>query len=336
MKSIFLNNNQKQIPYVYPQETIDLLVAEAGLDPQIYSAEQLLADPSIGADVDYIFSTWGMPALTEEQIATCLPKLKAVFYGAGSVQYFARPFLNRGIAVFSAWAANAVPVAEYSVAQIILANTGYFQACAIHSTPPAERAETNVTFKSYPGNYDCSVGLLGCGMIGAMVAERLKDYHLKVLAFDPFLSDERAAELGVEKTTLERIFTECQTVSNHLANNPQTVGMLNYDRCFGRMLPNATFINTGRGAQVVEDDMIRALKEEPCRTAVLDVTFPEPPVDDSELYKMANVFLTPHIAGSKGLEVHRMSLYMLEEFRRFVKGEPVRWSVSLKMLETMA
>lgn len=336
MKSIFLNNTPKQIPYVYPQETIDLLITEAGLDPQIYSSAQLLADPSIGAEADYVFSTWGMPALTEEQIAECLPKLKAVFYGAGSVQQFARPFLNRGIAVFSAWAANAVPVAEYSVAQIILANTGYFQACAIRSTPPAERVDNGFSHRAFPGNYDCSVGLIGVGMIGAMVAERLKQFQLKVLVFDPFLSDERAAELGVEKTTLERIFTECQTISNHLANNPQTVGMLNYDRCFSRMLPNATFINTGRGAQVVEEDMIRALKEQPDRTAVLDVTWPEPPVDDSELYRMPNVFLTPHIAGSKGLEVHRMSLYMLEEFRRFTTDQPTRWSVSLKMLETMA
>ena len=64
--------------------------------------------------------------LTEEQIAEYLPSLKAVFYAAGSVQAFARPFLNRGIQVFSAWAANAVPVAEYTVAQIILAGKGFY------------------------------------------------------------------------------------------------------------------------------------------------------------------------------------------------------------------
>jgi len=63
-----------------------------------------------------------MPEFTEDEIKTYLPNLKAIFYGAGSVQSFARPFLNCGVRIFSAWAANAIPVAEFTVAQIILAN----------------------------------------------------------------------------------------------------------------------------------------------------------------------------------------------------------------------
>jgi phosphoglycerate dehydrogenase-like enzyme len=106
--------------------------------------------------------------------------------------------------------------------------------------------------------------------------------------------------------------------------------------CFDRMKPNAVFLNTGRGAQVVESDLCRALTEQPERTAVLDVTFPEPPEDHSPLYTLPNVFLTPHIAGSKGDEVHRMSEYMLEQFRNITAGRPVRWEVDLNMLETMA
>ena len=248
MKSIFLNGSDHNFHYVYPPETIAALQAEAGLIPTAYSKEQLLADPSIGADADYIFTTWGMPTLTEDEIRLYLPNLKAVFYGAGSVQQFARPFLNCGVQVFSAWAANGVPVAEYTVAQIVLANTGFFQSCAQCSTLEGRIAARSAQRANYDGNYDCAVGLIGAGMIGSMVAERLRDYHIHVMVFDPFLSDERAAQLGVEKTSLERIFTECQTISNHLANNPQTVGMLNYERCFARMLPQATFINTGRGA----------------------------------------------------------------------------------------
>ena len=335
MKSIFLNDSN-QIARVYPPETVAQLQKEAGLDPQVITKAQLLANPALGTDAEFVFSTWGMPAFTEDEIRAYLPRLRAVFYAAGSVQYFARPFLNCGAAVFSAWAANGVPVAEYTAAQIVLANTGYFQAAAKCSTALGQRAEAGRHFSLFTGNYDCKVGLIGAGMIGSMVAERLKAYALHVMVFDPFLSDERAAALGVEKVPLERLFAECQTISNHLANNPQTVGMLNYDRCFGRMQKHATFINTGRGAQVVEADLIRALKEEPDRTAVLDVTMPEPPVAESEFYTLPNVFLTPHIAGSKGNEVRRMSLYMLEEFRRYIANEPTRWSVSLKMLETMA
>jgi phosphoglycerate dehydrogenase-like enzyme len=156
-----------------------------------------------------------------------------------------------------------------------------------------------------------------------------------VLAFDPFLSDERAAALGVRKCSLEELFAKSQVVSNHLANNPQTVGMLK-NPLFTSMKPNATFLNTGRGAQVVEDDLIAALEERPDLTAVLDVTLPEPPVDGSRFYELPNVFLTPHIAGSLGDEVWRMSEYMLEEFRRAQRGEAYRYAVTIPMLATMA
>ena len=102
------------------------------------------------------------------------------------------------------------------------------------------------------------------------------------------------------------------------------------------MQQNATFINTGRGAQVVEDDLVRALTERPDLTAVLDVTYPEPAPLDHEFYSLPNCFLTPHIAGSLGNEVHRMAEYMYEEFVRYLGGEQTRYEVTAKMLETMA
>jgi len=111
--------------------------------------------------------------------------------------------------------------------------------------------------------------------------------------------------------------------------------MINYEH-FKRMKPNATFINTGRGAQVVEADLIRILTERPDVTAILDVTNPEPPVEGSEFYALDNCVLTPHIAGSSGDEVHRMSEYMVAEYEKLVAGQPCAYEVSLKMLETMA
>lgn len=320
---------------VYPESTLNKLEQIAGLDSSFVIDQnnwKSYADQMREADM--IFSTWGMPVFIEEEIREYLPKLKAVYYGAGSVQDFAKPFLNCGVRIFSAWAANAVPVAEYAVAQIILANTGYFQACAYHSCGDTEHSYPYGHL--FPGNYGCKVGILGAGQIGTLVIKMLKSYHLDVLVFDPFLPDERAEQLGVKKTSLEEIFTECQTISNHLANNAQTVGMLNYERCFSRMKDTATFINTGRGAQVVEDDLVRVLTEKPNATALLDVTFPEPPQPGHAFYSMPNVFLTPHIAGSKGQEVQRMSLYMLQEFERVQSGEKPLYEVSMEMLAHMA
>ena len=283
---------------------------------------------------EYAFCTWGMAKFTRDEIREYLPSLKAVFYAAGSVQGFAREFLEEGVEVFSAWAANAVPVAEYTFAQITLATKGFFQKLHRQHNG-AEWNERRIPV-SFPGNYECKVGIVGAGMIGRMVIDKLKTLDLiDILVYDPFLSDERASELGVKTVSLEELFAECDVISNHVANNPQTVGLMN-KKHFDLMKPHAAFINTGRGAQVVEADMIEALREVPTRVAVLDVTDPEPPLADSPLYTLDNVFLTPHIAGSMGNEVHRMAEFMCAECKAYDAGEPTKYSVSLKMLETMA
>ena len=134
MTSIFLTNTTPvNIQRVFSSETAEHLKAQAGLDTHIYTLQEVLDAPEMFRDVRFIFSTWGMAVMTEEQIRHCFPKLECVFYAAGTVQYFARPFLNCGVKVYSAWIANAVPVAEYTVAQIILANTGYFYTSRLAS-----------------------------------------------------------------------------------------------------------------------------------------------------------------------------------------------------------
>lgn len=318
---------------VYGENVIEYLRNNAGFDGVCYSKEQVLCNSHSFCDTEYIFSTWGMPAFTEDEIRSVFPSLKCVFYAAGTVQRFARPFLNCGVKVFSAWAANAVPVAEYTAAQIVLANKGFFKSSALASV--GRRDEAKAEFAEYPGNYGAKVGIIGAGMIGKLVIKKLKDYDMSVLTFDPFLPDDTAAQLGAEKTTLERVFSECDVISNHLANNEQTKGMLN-GALFERMKPYSTFLNTGRGAQVVEADLIKTLENRPDITAILDVTAPEPPESGSKFYTLPNCILTPHIAGSSGREVKRMSVCMLEEFKKYVNGEKTGYEVTRKMLDTMA
>ncbi len=334
IKAVFMSQgcNRELLDRVYAPESVKRIVQYAFIYPDLVEKENLEAHREGLKDVEVAFATWGMPPLSEAEIQDYLPNLKVVFYAAGSVQYFARPFLKRGIQVVSAWAANGVPVAEYTLAQILLANKGFFQNALQAKKDYSAAKRYSETFA---GNYGVKVGILGAGMIGTKVIELLKPFHMEVLVYDPYLYDDRAEELGVRKASLPEIFSQCQTISNHIANLPATVGMLHGEH-FDRMLPNATFINTGRGAQVVEEDLIKALKAVPTRTAILDVTDPEPPVQDSELYKMENVILTSHIAGSMGREVERMGSYMIEEFVRYIRGEELKYNVTLEMLETMA
>ncbi|MBR5308254.1 MAG: hydroxyacid dehydrogenase [Clostridia bacterium] len=329
-KSIILTEQRNSATRVYDSE----------LRSEIASLTEFLGDftkeeyiSSGIRDVEVIFSTWGMEHYTSEEIKRYFPRLEAVYYGAGSVQQFAREFLECGIRVHSSWAANAVPVAEYTVAQIILANKGFFGSSYRYKKEGHGRAWDH--FQSFKGNYNAKIGIIGAGMIGKMVIERLKDYKLDVLVFDPFLSEEYIREHGVHMASLDEIFETCDVISNHLANNDDTAGML-CGKYFDKMLPNAVFINTGRGRQVVESDLVRALKDCPDRVAILDVTWPEPVPKGHEFYDMDNVILTPHIAGSMGLEVVRMGKYMIDEFKRYEAGEKCLYSVSLEMLKTMA
>ncbi len=333
MKSIFFGLDER-MNYVYTAAQKQELAEKAGmLTTETVTQEMLLAEPEKYAEVDCIFSTWGTPALTEEQVAKYLPNLKYLFYGAGSVQYFARPYMNNGVRVFSAWQANAVPVAEFTVAQVLLANKGYFAAMQLHSV--GRRAEGWEVCNRCPGNYGCRVGIIAAGQIGKMVIRALAARKLEVLVYDPYLSEEAAAQLGARKAELDEIFSTCQTISNHLPNLPATQRMLTYEH-FSRMLPDATFINTGRGAQIDDEGLIRALQEVPTRMALIDVTLPEVLPEDHIFYSMPNVLLTPHIAGSLNDEVHRMAQYMIEEYDRVVAGEAPLYEVSFKMLETMA
>ncbi|MBE7046183.1 MAG: phosphoglycerate dehydrogenase [Ruminococcaceae bacterium] len=331
MKSIFLTQKKENIQKVYSTDTIAEIKKYTELDDVCYTKEDIINGGF--EDTDFIFSTWGMPPMTEEEIAKYLPNVKCVFYSAGSVQSFARPFLNKGVKVFSAWAANAVPVAEYTVSQIILANKNFYPIS--HYMSKEEISTAKEYMNHIHGNYNAKIGIIGAGMIGKLVINMLKCFKLDILVFDPFLPDEKADELGVKKCSLEEIFSTCNVVSNHLANNENTRGMLN-KALFEKMLPYSTFINTGRGAQVVEADLSDVLKDRCDLTAILDVTLPEPPQSGHPFYTLPNCFLTTHIAGSLGYEMHRMSEYMKDEMIAYINQKETKYEVTLKMLETMA
>ena len=334
-KAVFFSTAEPTLRKVFGDPPEAIVKPELAFCPAVIRKENLDENRAFLKDVTYGFSTWGMVDLTEDQIREYFPNLKYLFYAAGSVQQFARPFLNCGIRLFSAWKANGIPVAEFTLAQILLANKGYFQSLKKMKDHPGQYEEAARYCATFGGNYGRRVGIIGAGVIGRYLIGLLKNFHLEIAVYDPFLSEEDAAALGVRTCSLEEIFGACSVISNHLANNAQTKGMLN-GRLFDLMADNATFINTGRGAQVVEADLIQALREHPNRTALLDVTDPEPALPDNPFFAMDNVFLTPHRAGSVEDEVRRMAEFMVEDYNRVLNGEPSPNEVTLAMLKTMA
>lgn len=336
MRAIYLANKKSNIDYVYSKESQERIKKYLDIDKEVYCQEDLEANPDGFTDVEYVFSTWSMPGGSEDKddFARFFPNCKAFFYAAGSVKYFADHWLDKGIRIFSAFAANAIPVAEFTVAQIVLASKGYFQALRGY-TKPDNYKRANEASVAHKGNYDENVGIIGAGMIGKKVIELLKPYKLNVFVYDEFLTSEQIEALGAKKVTLEEMFECCEVISNHLANVPQTVGKIKGEH-FERMRKNTTFINTGRGQQINEEGMINVLKKRKDICALLDVTIDEPVKEDSPLYKMKNVFLTPHIAGSQGNEVQRMSELVVDQMENLLTGKPVQYEITKEMLAKMA
>lgn len=261
-----------------------------------------------------------------------MPCLEVVFYSAGTVQYFAKPFLDCGKRVFSAFSANGVPVAEYTVSQITLALKGYFQGAKRYkSFLPYSFIHTH----NCVGGYGSRVGLIGLGAIGSSVAERLKALDVSVFAYDPFVKEEKANELGVTLCDIETIFRECDVISNHLANKKELKNIFD-GKLFKLMKPHSTFINTGRGDQVNELALAISLLCHPSRTAVVDVLKNEYAPFFSPLFWCPNAIVTPHIAGSLGNETERMADYMIEQLDNYINNKPTQYEITEDMLKTMA
>ncbi len=336
IKAAFFNqpvsfHDGDMLDYVYARGRRQQVVGMTAMYPVVITNDNFSAHAADLAEIEVIFATWGMPELSGPELDR-MPKLKAVFYAAGSVKGFAAPLLERGITVCSSWAANGVAVAEFCLGQILLACKGYFRNTHDCRTP--EHNDQKVAFHGQ-GTYGEKVAIIGAGQIGRQLIELLRPFRIKILVVDPYLSEPEADDLKVTKVSLEEAFRDAYVVSNHLPNLPELQKVLD-GKLFASMRHDATFINTGRGAQVNEPELIEVLKQRPDLMALLDVTDPEPAPPDSELYALPNVQLSSHLAGAHNDEVVRMADTMIEEFRRWQNGDPLRCAVSLDMLERMA
>ncbi|MGI6316276.1 MAG: NAD(P)-dependent oxidoreductase [Christensenellales bacterium] len=328
--------NDKNLNRVFAPGVIERVSQFTDLYPTPIGQQNIEACREVLSEVVFAFSTWGMPSFTGEEIDRYMPKLQAVFYAAGTVQSFARPFLERGIRVFSAWKANGISVIQWTVSEILLAAKGFFHSIDLTRVDYRKAGKIAGTM---PGNYGITVGVLGAGAIGSGVIHSLKamlydSNEVLIKVYDPYLSEDKAKSMGVSLTSLEGVIS-CDIVTNHLANKEELRGLLCYDVL--RNLPaNGVFINTGRGAQVVEADLIRIMQEEPMRVAILDVTDPEPPVQDGPLLQQPNIFITPHMAGSSGRECQRLAHFMIDAAEKVHAQIPCDCEVTLSMLATMA
>jgi phosphoglycerate dehydrogenase-like enzyme len=239
-------------------------------------------------------------------------------YAAGTVKWQVTDAVwDRGITVTSAAAANAIPVAEYTVAMILLANKGALlfreRLRDLAAVVPLDPARV--------GNFGKRVGLVGASLVGRHVVELLRPYALQVAVYDPFLSNREATELGVEKVDdLDDLCASVDVLSVHAPDIEATRGMIGAPQ-LAALRDGAVVINTARPALVDQAALLRHL-ELGRISAVLDVTTPEPLPAGHPFLALPNVFVTPHIAGAMGSELHRLADLAVDEVERFARGEP--------------
>lgn len=304
-------NQPEKFNQIFSSGRWQTLSAHCDFHPLTITQENIDTQLSQLKNIEIIFSSWGMFPLTDKQL-DALPNLKILFYAAGKTDGFASGFIGRGIPVVSAWRANAVPVAEFCLAHILLACKGYFRNQRDYDSP--EKFGHLHRHHPAPGVYEERVALIGAGAISQTLTQLLSPFALEVITL-PSRKENRTM-------TLEEAFETALVVSNHLPNRDDNKQILNGD-LFRRMRPGAVFINTGRGMQVHEDELVDVLQQRPDLTALLDVTWPEPPKPDSLLYCLPNVRLSSHIAGALNNETRRLGDLVISEFLRWTRHEPL-------------
>lgn len=164
--------------------------------------------------------------------------------------------------------------------------------------------------------YGKTLGLVGCGNIGSIVANRALGLKMKVAAFDPYLSADRAVELGVEKTELNELFARADFITLHTPLTDQTKGLIDA-AAIGTMKKGVRIINCARGGLVVEADLKKALEDGHVAGAAFDV-FEEEPAKENILFGMENVVCTPHLGASTSEAQENVAIQVAEQISDYL------------------
>lgn len=282
---------------------------------------------------EILVTGWGCPPI-DDAVLSAAPNLKLIAHAAGSVKHLvSSAVFARGVLVSNAADANAVPVAEFTLAAILLANKQVFRFQRDYLRERAPVA-LHASFDGNAGNWRKRVGIIGASRIGRRVIELLKPHDIDVVLHDPMINPVEAWGMGVELASLEVLMETCDTVSVHAPLLPSTHNMIDA-AMLARMGDGATLINTARGG-LIDHAALEAELVSGRLWAILDVTEPETLPDDSPLYRLDNVLLTPHIAGAIGNERLRLGRLIADEIGRYLNREPLRHSVNAESLKHQA
>ena len=249
---------------------------------------------------------------TKKVIESC-KKLKVIGRaGIGVDNVDLEAATNNGKVVMNTPFGNSITTAEHAITLIL--STARQIPYASQTTHEGKWEKSSIKGIEVTGKY---LGVIGCGNIGSIVAQRALGLHFKVLAFDPFLQDEKAKEMGVEKVTLDELFKRSDFITLHTPLTEKTKNIIGKDS-FAKMKKGVRIINCARGGLVDEDALKENLESGHVASAALDVFVNEPP-KGSSLLGTKNLILTPHLGASTTEAQEKVALQIAEQISDYLK-----------------
>jgi D-3-phosphoglycerate dehydrogenase len=260
----------------------------------------------------------------DQEALAAATKLKIVARaGVGLDNVDVKAATQSGVMVVNAPTSNIVSAAELAV--------GLMLAAARHISPAHQGLQQGEWKRSkYTGIelYEKTVGIVGLGRIGVLVAQRLSAFGMNVIAFDPYVQAGRAAQMGVRLVSLDELLEQSDFISVHLPKTPETVGLIGAEQ-LAKAKPELVLVNAARGGIVDEAALYDALKAGQIAAAGLDV-FDKEPCTDSPLFELENVVATPHLGASTDEAQEKAGIAVAKSVRLALDGELVPDAVNVQ------
>lgn len=230
---------------------------------------------------------------------------------------------RQGVVVMNTPGGNNITTAEHAISMLLALARAIPQATA---SMKAGKWEKN----KFTGSevYNKTLGIVGIGNIGALVADRAQGLHMKVIAHDPFISEEKARQIGVELVDLDTLYARADFISVHTPLMPETRNLIDA-KAFAKMKPSARLINCARGGIVNEEDLAQALQAGKLAGAALDVFAEEPPPADHPLLKLDKVICTPHLGAATDEAQVNVAVAIAEQMVEFLLQNVTRNAVNV-------
>lgn len=276
----------------------------------------------------------GLFVPVSSKVMDAMPKLRIVGVSRAGVENVNVPeATKRGIAVFHVMGRNAHAVSDFAVGMMLAEARNI--ARAHHAIKTGTWQKTFSNSEIVPELTGRTIGLVGYGYIGSLVAKKLKGFDVRVIVFDPYANPEALKADGVEPVDLDTVLTQGDVVSLHARLSDDNKGMIGREQ-LAKMKPTAILVNTARAGLVDQDALAEALREKRIAGAALDVFTTEPIPADSPFLELDNVTLTTHLAGTTADALANSPFLLMDDIAKLLNGDKPRFLYNPEVLQDPA